>query len=181
MSKQRRQKPARKNSNSWIVPAVLAVFMAGIIYWAMNQSGAPVPQPSASSSAGARPADGPVASMVPEVTGDTVPAYFSSAEAAQPYPATLPPGQFPNPVAAHAYTVAKLIPGVLAQEPCYCFCSKTAGHRGLLDCWADLHGSACSVCIQEALFTEKLTKAGRTPAQIRAAIIGGEWRTVELN
>jgi hypothetical protein len=51
----------------------------------------------------------------------------------------------------------------------------------LLDCYSDLHGSSCSVCIQEALFTEKLTKAGRTPAQIREAIIEGQWRTVELD
>jgi Protein of unknown function with PCYCGC motif len=119
--------------------------------------------------------------MAPEVTGDTIPSYFASAEAAKPYPATLPPEQFPNPVVAHAYRVAQEIPGVLAQQPCYCYCYKTAGHRGLLDCWADLHGSACSVCIQEALFTEKLTKEGRTPAQIREAIIRGDWRTVELN
>jgi Protein of unknown function with PCYCGC motif len=153
-----------------MVPAVMAVFVAGIIYWGMHQSDAPAPS-----------AAGPVASMVPEVTGGAIPAHFSSAEAAQPYPTTLPPEQFPNPVVAHAYRVAKLIPGVLAQEPCYCHCDQTAGHRGLIDCYADLHGSSCSVCIQEALLTEKLTKAGRTPAQIREAIIAGAWRDVELN
>ena len=180
MSKQSKQQLGKKNSNSWIVPAVMAVFVAGIMYWGMNQSSTPAPQPSASAPASA-PAAGPVASMVPEVTGDTIPSHFSSAEAAKPYPATLPPEQFPIPVIARAYAVAKQIPGVLAQQPCYCFCYKTAGHRGLLDCYADLHGSACSVCVQEALLTDKLTKEGRNPSQIREAIIRGDWRTVELN
>jgi hypothetical protein len=177
---QRKPEPAKKKSSSWFVPAAVALVCAGIFYWAMFGSGAPATQPGASS-AGAAEASGPVASMTPAVTGDVVPAFFSSAEAAKPYPTTLPPEQFPNPVVAHAYSIARIIPGVLAQEPCYCFCSKTAGHRGLLDCWADLHGSACSICIQEALYTEKLTKAGRTPAQIREAIIEGMWRTVEFN
>ena len=180
MSKQNRHRPAKSNSSSWIVPAVLAVCMAGVIYWAMNQSAAPAPA-TASSAAGAPSESGPVANMVPDFTGDTIPAHFESAAAAQPYPKTLPPEQFPNPVIMHAYTVAKQIPGVLAQQPCYCHCDMTAGHRGLLDCYADLHGSSCSVCVQEALLTEKLTKEGRSPSQIREAIIRGDWRTVELN
>ena len=115
--------------------------------------------------------------MTPEVSGETVPAYFASADAARPYPQTLAPEQFPNPIVAHAYRVAKQIPGTLAQQPCYCFCSRTAGHRGLLDCYADLHGASCSVCVQEALLTEKLTKEGRTPGEIREAIIRGDWRS----
>jgi hypothetical protein len=163
-----------------MVPAIVAVIVAGFIYWAMNQSSAPEPQ--GAPAANAAPAAGePTASMAPEVTGDTIPSYFASAEAAQPYPATLSPAQFPIPVIAHAYLVAQQIPGVLAQQPCYCLCYKTAGHRGLLDCYSDLHGSSCSVCVQEALLTEKLTKEGRSPSQIREAIIRGDWRGVELN
>lgn len=175
-------KPQPKGSsfNNWMVPAIVAVIVAGFIYWAMNQSSAPAPQPVASAPAVA-PAPEPTASMAPEITGDTVPSYFASAEAAQPYPATLSPDQFPIPVIAHAYRVARQIPGVLAQEPCYCFCSKTAGHRGLIDCYADLHGASCSVCVQEALLTEKLTNEGRSPSQIREAIIRGDWKNVELN
>ena len=119
--------------------------------------------------------------MAPAPSPETIPSYFASAEAAQPYPATLPPSQFPHPIIARAYQVAREIPGTLAQQPCYCFCYKTAGHRGLLDCYADLHGSACSVCIQEALLAEKLHKEGRSAAQIREAIIRGDWRSVELN
>ena len=114
MSAKSNQQSSKPKSNSWMVPAIMAVFVAGIFFWAMNQSNAPAPQPSASSPTGAPDASGPVASSVPEVTGDTVPSYFSSAEAAKPYPATLPPEQFPNPVVAHAYRVARLIPGVLS-------------------------------------------------------------------
>jgi Protein of unknown function with PCYCGC motif len=178
--KKKQSAPNRKSAaSSWIVPAVMALVVAGIFVWVRQQ---PVQTaPSTSAPGGVLPAAGPVASMVPEDTGDTIPSYFASAEAAKPYPTTLSPEQFPIPVVAHAYRVAQEMPGVLAQQPCYCFCYKTAGHRGLLDCYADLHGSSCSVCVQEALLTEKLTKEGRSPSQIREAIIRGDWRTVELN
>jgi Protein of unknown function with PCYCGC motif len=178
--KKKQSAPNRKSaSNNWIVPAVMALVVAGIFVWVREQ---PLQTPPAESSSAEAPAAAePFASMVPEVSGDTVPSYFASAEAAKPYPATLLPAQFPNPVVAHAYRVAQEMPGVLAQQPCYCFCYKTAGHRGLLDCYADLHGSSCSVCVQEALLTEKLTKEGLSPSQVREAIIRGDWRTVELN
>jgi hypothetical protein len=158
----------------------MALVVAGVFFWARQQN-APAPQQSAFSEPSQASDAGPMASMVPQDTGNTVPAYFASAEAAQPYPKTLPPEQFPIRVIAQAYRVAQEMPGVLAQQPCYCFCSRTAGHRGLLDCYTDLHGSACSICVQEALLTEKLTKEGRTPAEIREAIIRGDWRSVELN
>lgn len=181
MSNKNKQRPAKSKSAGWIVPVIVAVFVGGIIYWGMSQPDATMPQPAASAPSGGTSAGGPVASMTPEVSGDTIPSYFASADAAQPYPQTLAPEQFPNPIVAHAYRVARQIPGTLAQQPCYCFCYRTAGHRGLLDCYADLHGASCSVCIQEALLTEKLSREGRTPVQIREAIIRGEWRTVELN
>ena len=177
---ERKQQPAaaRKSAASnWIVPAVVALIVAGVFVWVRQQ---PVQTPPSESSTAGAPA-GPVASMVPEMTGDAVPSYFASAEVARPYPKTLSPEQFPYPIVARAYRVAQQIPGVLAQQPCYCFCYKTVGHRGLLDCYADLHGTSCSVCIQEALLAEKLTNEGRTPAQIREAIIRGDWRSVELN
>lgn len=43
--------------------------------------------------------------------------------------------------AAQAYQVAHEIPQVLQRLPCYCGCDKTAGHRNLLDCFFDDHGS----------------------------------------
>jgi Protein of unknown function with PCYCGC motif len=170
--------PNPKSTSNWLVPLIVAVVVAGVFLW-VRQQNQPAPQSSDSTAPAAT--SEPIASMAPEVTGDTVPSYFASAEAAKPYPATLPPEQFPNPIVAHAYQVAKEIPGTLAQQPCYCYCSITAGHRGLLDCYADLHASSCSVCIQEALLAEKLTKEGRSASEIREAIIRGDWRTVELN
>jgi hypothetical protein len=170
-----------KSASNWLIPAIVALCVVGVIGWVNYQNGHPELQTSAPAAESQSSAGQPTASMAPEITGDTVPSYFASAEAAKPYPKTLPPEQFQIPVIVHAYAVAKAMPGVLAQEPCYCYCSKTAGHRGLLDCYADLHGSSCSVCVAEALFTEKMTKEGRTPAEIREAIIRGDWRSIELN
>jgi hypothetical protein len=175
----RDQQAANRKSANWILPAVLAVFVAGTVYWA-TQRETPETPPPASMAPSTMPMGTP-SFMEPAATAETIPSYFASAEAARPYPATLPPEQFPNPIVARAYAVAREIPGTLAQQPCYCFCYRTAGHRGLLDCYADLHGAACSVCIQEALLAEKLQKEGRSAAQIREAIIRGDWRTVELN
>jgi len=184
MTDKRREGPSRGKTN-WTLLLVLGVFIAGTVYWASRQQTPQVPpQPPASATAPAAPPMMPMDAhslMEPAVTPETIPSYFASAEAAQPYPATLPPSQFPHPIIARAYQVAKEIPGTLAQQPCYCYCSRTAGHRGLLDCYADLHGSACSVCIQEALLADKLHKEGRSASQIREAIIRGDWRTVALN
>ena len=67
-----------------------------------------------------------------------VPAYFKSAEAAKPFPKTLAPETFQHPAQIKAYAVARRIPGVLAQQPCYCHCDKT-GHGSLLHCHIDSH------------------------------------------
>ena len=167
--------PAKKNSGNWMVPAGVALICAGIFYWAMFGSGAPASQNSAAPQSSA-----PAANATPGQDANTAPAHFTSAEAAQPYPPTLDPAQFPNPDVKHAYTVAKEIPGVLAQQPCYCYCSVTAGHRGLLDCWSDLHGSICDICVKEALLTERLNKLGLSAAQIRDAITRGDWKSIDV-
>jgi hypothetical protein len=71
---------------------------------------------------------------------DQIPPFFESEEAAKPLPATLSPASFSNSSVARAYRVAREIPEVLAQQPCYCYCDKF-GHRGLLDCYRDNHGA----------------------------------------
>lgn len=53
-----------------------------------------------------------------------------------PLPAELFQGR-----AREAYKVAGEIPDVLAGLACYCGCDKSAGHRHLLDCFADDHGA----------------------------------------
>jgi hypothetical protein len=107
-----------------------------------------------------------------------VPAYMSDAQASKKLPKTLPPSQFSDPQTARAYTVAKEIPKVLAQQPCYCWCSR-GGHRGLLDCYVSDHAAHCGVCQKEALFAAKLTKQGKSPAEIRTAIEKSGWVNAE--
>lgn len=108
-----------------------------------------------------------------------IPAYFASVQAAQPLPPTLDPSQFPNKDVAMAYRIAGQIPEVLAQLPCYCYCDRM-GHRGLLDCFASKHGADCDICVKEALFAMQEHRKGKTPEQIRAEIVHGDWKTIQL-
>ena len=84
-------------------------------------------------------------------------------------------------VVVRAYEIAAKIPKVLAQEPCYCGCDRHFGHHSLLDCYASDHTAGCAVCVQEAFLAYELHKQGKTPAQIRAAIMRGDWRGIDLN
>lgn len=55
-------------------------------------------------------------------------------------PTPLPAEMFQGRV-QEAYKAAAEIPDVLAQMSCYCGCSKSHGHRNLLDCFVDDHGA----------------------------------------
>ncbi len=66
-----------------------------------------------------------------------VPVYFKQAKEAMPFPETLDPAQFQIANVREVYSVAKEIPDVLAQQPCYCYCQRQ-GHRSLLDCFREL-------------------------------------------
>jgi len=54
-------------------------------------------------------------------------------------PKTLDPNLFKGK-AKQAYTVAKEIPEVLTQIPCFCECD-VYGHENLLDCFIESHGA----------------------------------------
>jgi hypothetical protein len=54
-------------------------------------------------------------------------------------PKTLDPNLFRGK-AKQAYQIAKEIPEVLAQMPCFCEC-EAYGHENLLDCFIDRHGA----------------------------------------
>ncbi|HZS08260.1 MAG TPA: CYCXC family (seleno)protein [Blastocatellia bacterium] len=129
---------------------------------------------------GQHQAASPAATTATEQPTPRVPHFFASAEAAKPYPKTLPPEQFSDPGAYHAYRVAQKIPDVLAQQPCYCYCDQGFGHKSLLDCHADTHSAECLVCMKETLLAEKLNKEGKSAADIREAIERGEWKEVEM-
>jgi hypothetical protein len=109
-----------------------------------------------------------------------VPPYHKSAPK-EALPETLNPDQFPSVEAQNIYALAAKIKKVLYQEPCYCGCDKEVGHKSLLDCYVDNHGSFCNVCKREAVFTYQQTELGKTPAEIRKAIIAGDWKNVDLS
>ncbi|HEV7967146.1 MAG TPA: CYCXC family (seleno)protein [Candidatus Acidoferrales bacterium] len=98
-----------------------------------------------------------------------------------PFPVTLDPSQFPDALHRNVYALAAKIRPVLYQQPCYCYCDRHEGHKSLLDCFVGTHGAECDICQREAVLAYQLTQKGKTPTQIRAAIIRGDWRSVNLN
>jgi len=105
---------------------------------------------------------------------DPVPVYFRRVADALPFPPTLDPIQFQIGNIHEAYSVAREIPEVLVQQPCYCYCQRQ-GHRSLLDCFRDLHATSCDICINEARLAGRLHRQGKTDQKIRAAIIEKQW------
>ena len=97
-----------------------------------------------------------------------------------PIPATLDPKLFPDALNRNIYALAAKVKPALYQQPCYCYCDRHNGHKSLLDCFATTHGSECDICQKEAVFTYRQTLKGRTPSQIRTAIIRGDWKSVDL-
>lgn len=78
---------------------------------------------------------------------------------------------FRFPWQVHVYQQAAKIGNVLYQLPCYCHCDRSLGHTSLRSCYEGLHGAECSTCAKEAFYAYQQVKLGKTPAQIRAAIM----------
>src|ERR1700731_4821512 len=108
-----------------------------------------------------------------------VPSYHAYA-LKPPIPSTMDPKLFPDPLNRNVYALAAKIKPVLYQQPCYCYCDRSVGHKSLLDCFATEHGSVCDICQKEAVLAYQQTQKGKTPAQIRAAIIRGDWKSVDM-
>ena len=111
---------------------------------------------------------------------EDLPAYHANPPSA-PLPATLDPKLFPDAQNRNIYAVAAKEKAVLYQQPCYCRCDRHVGHKSLLDCYVDRHASVCDVCKKEAAYAYQQSKLGKTPAQIRAAIIQGKWKDADLS
>jgi hypothetical protein len=87
---------------------------------------------------------------------------------------------FRYPWQVHVYQQAAKIGNVLYQLPCNCRCDRALGHTSLRSCYENAHGTECSTCAKEALFAFQQTKAGKTPAEIRAAIARHEYESIDL-
>lgn len=105
--------------------------------------------------------------------------YLTAVQAAQSLPKTVAPETFRYKSTAAAYSAAKEIPEVLAQQPCYCECYRM-GHRSLLDCFASDHASDCDTCLKEAIFAMQEHRRGKSAAQIRKGINRGAWQAIQL-
>jgi len=118
--------------------------------------------------------------------GDEVPAYHAAPPAKD---AKLSPilgrdqlgiDEAPEAVQTHAYELAAKIPEVIHQQPCYCYCDRSMGHRSLHSCFEGTHGARCSTCLKELYYSYSMHEKGKTAAQIRQGIVRGEWKQVDL-
>jgi hypothetical protein len=87
-------------------------------------------------------------------------------------------GQYP--FQTHAYELAAKIPAVIHQQPCYCYCDRGMGHNSLRSCFEGTHGAQCATCLKELYYSYSEHKKGKTAKQIRAGIIKGEWKQIDL-
>ena len=85
--------------------------------------------------------------------------------------ATMAPSYFSkDPKARAAYQVAKDMPEVLAELPCFCGCMSSYGHENNLFCFRDEHGSGCAICEDIALDARDMHNKGLSIDRIKQAI-----------
>jgi hypothetical protein len=82
----------------------------------------------------------------------------------------LSPTIFSDEKTRAAYQVAKDIPEVLEQLPCFCGCMTSFGHKSNLFCFKDQHGAGCDMCQDIALDARKMHDQGMSIAQIQDTI-----------
>ena len=88
---------------------------------------------------------------------------------------------FRYPWQKKVYEQAAQVGRVLYQLPCYCRCDQALGHTSLHSCFEGTHGAVCSTCAKEGAYAYKMTKLGKTPAEIRAGIEKKDYETIDLN
>lgn len=109
----------------------------------------------------------------PPTAGATLPPILSKEQLVGAY------AQFPYQT--HAYELAARIPNIIYQQPCYCFCDRSMGHKSLHSCFASTHGAECGTCLKELYYTYTMHKQGKSASEIRAGIIKGDWRQIDLS
>ena len=120
------------------------------------------------------------------VPADDVPAFHAQAPAAHSLPPILTAEQLQQagltlPWQMRVYAIAAQVPRVLYQLPCNCRCDRALGHTSLHSCFAGTHGAECSTCAKEGVYAARMTKLGKTPAQIRQGIAAHEYESIDLN
>ena len=121
-----------------------------------------------------------------EEEGSGIPAYNAGPPAkGSKLPAVLTKDQLwgadaQYPYQTHAYELAAEIPAVLHQQPCYCYCDRM-GHNSLHSCYENTHGARCATCLKELYYSYQQHQKGKTATQIRAGIIKGEWKQIDLD
>jgi len=78
-------------------------------------------------------------------------------------PGTVSPTEFSDVVVQNAYILAARVKRILYQQPCYCHCDRSQGHKSLLDCFASKHGAECGVCMREAIYSYEHRAMERMP------------------
>jgi hypothetical protein len=115
----------------------------------------------------------PAYNAAPPKKGQKLPAILSGTQLTGP--------SFSQPVQVASYKAAAKIPEVLHQLPCYCYCDRGHGHNSLHSCFEDTHGAHCTTCMAEALYAAEQVKKGKTAKQIRAEIIRGDFKSIDLS
>lgn len=69
-----------------------------------------------------------------------------------------------------AYEAAQEAPAVLDGLYCYCQCKEHFRHRSLLECFQSEHGSACDICMAEAIMAAQMHRQGKSLDEIRRAV-----------
>ena len=108
----------------------------------------------------------------PPKKGETLPPILGGFDLSGP--------SFKNAFQVRAYVLAAKIPNVIYQQPCYCHCDRSVGHKSLHSCFESTHGAHCAACMRELFYAYEQHKAGKTAAQIREGIVKGEWEKVDL-
>jgi len=88
---------------------------------------------------------------------------------------------FRFPWQVHVYQQVAKVSSVVYQLPCNCRCDRALGHTSLRSCFEGLHGTECSTCAQEGFLAYRMTKEGKTPAEIRAAVARHEYEKIDLD
>ena len=117
----------------------------------------------------AHPSSSPATAPTVITPARRIPAFFAIAPNMRDLPPTLPPERFEGET-RRAYQMAREMPEMLAQLPCFCYCD-TTGHKSLHSCFEDEHSAGCSICLDSCLLAGKLKKEGVEVAQIRERLI----------